>query len=481
MPRVAPWVLLALLVLVAPAQADDQVDRWGVGTQLGWQKLVGGERDYSNVDQALSLWLRRGTAGGWSWEGGLHYGWVRPGALKGEDAGLTTGSVHAFYTTTVQGMVGGRHRFGPGARVVPYLGLYAGCLDWRVHDENGVEGVGATPDGPLLSGYDESGDRRTLHGRHLTGTIDLGLEWFVGGSSSLAFGARLTRLFGNDLDNIGSGNLWGPREIDVNDGLAEAYAGLSIYWGGDDDRDDDGVLDAYDVCPDVPEDPDGWQDRDGCPELDNDGDGVIDSLDACPNDDEDRDGYRDDDGCPDPDNDGDGVVDAKDRCPDQAEDQDGFEDQDGCPDADNDGDGVIDTRDRCPGTPAGVRVGADGCPEAAELKATMTLRGVRFRTGSAVLEPTSATTLDGVAASLLAWPQVRVEIQGHTDDQGAAEANRDLSLRRAEAVRQYLIAAGVAAERLTAVGYGEDMPIADNTTESGRAANRRVELVRTDR
>ena len=89
--------------------------------------------------------------------------------------------------------------------------------------------------------------------------------------------------------------------------------------------------------------------------------------------------------------------------------------------------------------------------------------------------------LDEVAASLKAWPGVRVEIQGHTDNVGATEPNRDLSSRRAESVRQYLISTGIDGARLTAVGYGEDLPVADNTTEAGRAANRRVELVRTDR
>jgi len=255
MSRRAPWVLLALCALLAPAtiaRAADLRERWGLGTQLGWQKLTGGERDYSNVDQSLTLWLRRGVGHAWTLEGGLHYGWVRPGALLGEDAGLSTGSVHAFYTTTLHGMVGARRHFGPGRTIVPYLGLYAGCLDWRVRDENGVEGVGALPDGPVVDGYDTAGARHPLRGRPLTGTVEAGLECFVGASSSLAFGARYTRLFGGDLDNVGSGNLWGPGEVDVNDGLAEAYAGLCVYWGGDDDLDDDGVPNRLDAALTVP-------------------------------------------------------------------------------------------------------------------------------------------------------------------------------------------------------------------------------------
>jgi hypothetical protein len=142
-----------------------------------------------------------------SLETGLRYGFVRPGALRGEDAGPTFDSVHAFYTTTLQGMVGVRHRFRPESSFAPYLGPYAGYLDWRVHDENGVDGVGLKPDGPIVNGYDTSGRNHPLHGQSFTGTLSLGVEWFVGENSSLDFGARYSRIVDNDLDNIGSGAL----------------------------------------------------------------------------------------------------------------------------------------------------------------------------------------------------------------------------------------------------------------------------------
>jgi len=481
MKRICACAPLVLLLLAGPVLAGDLTDRWGVGAQLGVQKLIGGERDYSNVDQSAALWIRNGLSPKWSLEAGLRYGFVRPGSLRGEDAGLTFDSVHAFYTTTLQGMIGARHHFRPEATFAPYMGVYAGYIDWRVRDENGVEGVGLMPDGPVITGYDTSGRSHPLNGQNFTGTLGLGVEWFVGENSSLDFGARYSRIIDNDLDNIGSGNLWGPGEVDANDGILEAYVGFGMYFGGNKDKDGDGILNDDDICPEVAEDADGWQDKDGCPELDNDSDGIADATDACPNDAEDRDGFKDEDGCPDPDNDNDGVIDANDKCPNEAEDPDGFQDADGCPEPDNDGDGVIDANDACPETPAGVTVGADGCPTAAEMKASMVLKGVRFKTGSAELDPSSTTVLDEVAASLKAWPGVRVEIQGHTDNVGATEPNRDLSSRRAESVRQYLISTGIDGARLTAVGYGEDLPVADNTTEAGRAANRRVELVRTDR
>ncbi|WP_437686328.1 OmpA family protein [Sorangium sp. So ce176] len=133
----------------------------------------------------------------------------------------------------------------------------------------------------------------------------------------------------------------------------------------DPDNDGDGIPDARDRCRDEAETIDGFQDDDGCPDLDDDGDGVPDDDDACRNAAEDRDGFQDSDGCPDPDNDGDGIPDARDTCPNGAEDADGFKDDDGCPDPDNDIDQVPDSSDRCPDE-AEDRDGFqddDGCPD----------------------------------------------------------------------------------------------------------------------
>ena len=103
-------------------------------------------------------------------------------------------------------------------------------------------------------------------------------------------------------------------------------------WSQPADADRDGLVDEDDACPGVGEDHDGFDDGDGCPDLDNDGDGVLDESDRCPKEPEDRDGFQDDDGCPDADNDGDGIIDSLDRCALEAEDTDGVEDDDGCPD-----------------------------------------------------------------------------------------------------------------------------------------------------
>ena len=132
------------------------------------------------------------------------------------------------------------------------------------------------------------------------------------------------------------------------------------------DRDDDGVEDNADECPTEPEDKDGYEDSDGCPDVDNDQDTIADSADKCPSESEDSDGFEDTDGCPDPDNDKDGVLDHNDRCPLEAETKNGFRDEDGCPDeADGDEDGVPDSKDKCPKDAEDTDgfEDTDGCPD----------------------------------------------------------------------------------------------------------------------
>ncbi len=250
------------------------------------------------------------------------------------------------------------------------------------------------------------------------------------------------------------------------------------------DRDGDGYKDPEDSCPDDPEDFDGVQDEDGCPEeQDTDGDGINDARDLCPLDPEDADGYLDQDGCPEPDNDLDGLPDRTDRCANDPEDMDGWQDDDGCPDLDNDADSLRDTEDKCPNEPGPAD--NEGCPRVyQDVEVTSTHvrihQKIHFEFNKATIRPVSFPILDTVAQVLNDFPDITLEIQGHTDSRGSDSYNLRLSQERAEAVRQYLIAKGIAPERLTARGYGEGCPIASNRTASGRAANRRVEFVRTD-
>ena len=256
------------------------------------------------------------------------------------------------------------------------------------------------------------------------------------------------------------------------------------------DTDHDGIPDRIDACPTEPEDFDGFQDDDGCPDPDNDGDGILDEEDRCPNEPETVNGIADDDGCPDGsalDKDGDGIPDAVDKCPLDPEDIDGFQDEDGCPDPDNDRDGIPDELDKCPfdrETINGID-DDDGCPdegegltEYVENQRIIINHTVNFETGKSVIKDDSKSLLNQVALQILAHDEIKkVRVEGHTDSQGSDQANQVLSQDRADSVRTYLMGRGVPGEKLEAVGYGESKPIDTNDTAAGRARNRRVEFV----
>ena len=239
------------------------------------------------------------------------------------------------------------------------------------------------------------------------------------------------------------------------------------------DADTDGVYDGIDQCPSTPTG--ARVDARGCP-TDSDGDSVPDGPDQCPN--TPAGATVDGSGCP-LDSDRDGVPDGIDKC---ANTPAGREvDSAGCQrSSDTDGDGVDDANDKCPGTAAGTRVDAAGCAILfTEARTPLVLRGVTFETGRSALRPDSYTILDMVAASLVANPDIRIEIAGHTDATGSAATNTRLSQARADAVRAYLASKGVAPDRMVAKGYGPSQPVAPNTTPAGRAQNRRVELRQT--
>jgi outer membrane protein OmpA-like peptidoglycan-associated protein len=248
------------------------------------------------------------------------------------------------------------------------------------------------------------------------------------------------------------------------------------------DADGDGIRDKIDGCRTEAEDADGFQDEDGCPDPDNDGDGVNDPTDKCVSQPEDKDGFQDEDGCPDPDNDGDGVADADDKCPLKAEDKDGFEDADGCPEDDNDKDGIPDARDKAPNEPETMNgyKDEDGVPDEvpAEVKKfSGRIEGIKFKTNSAELLPASRPVLDAAVAVLKQFPEVRLEVQGHTDDVGDDARNLKLSQDRAQSVVDYMTAAGVDKARLIARGYGETRPQVPNDSKANQALNRRVEFM----
>jgi OmpA-OmpF porin, OOP family len=228
------------------------------------------------------------------------------------------------------------------------------------------------------------------------------------------------------------------------------------------DTDGDGLTDDVDDCPNEK----GSASLRGCPDKDNDG--IADKNDNCP----DKAGVAKYNGCPVPDSDGDGINDDNDKCISTP----GLAIYSGCPIPDTDGDGLNDENDNCinEAGPASNK----GCPVAEEVKAKIdyVAKNVLFATGSSKLIGNSTKNLNEVVKILNEYADVNLTIEGHTDNTGDAEKNQTLSQNRADAVKAYLISKGINESRLTASGYGQDQPIADNETKEGRQQNRRVEL-----
>jgi outer membrane protein OmpA-like peptidoglycan-associated protein len=388
-----------------------------------------------------------------------------------------------------------------------YLAVGSGLLFWDVRDVY-APGTQSVPLNIMIHGQSIYPNMQW----DVVATVGAGAEWRLTECWGLQLGGHYQHILEQGSDMSGFG--------DVQTGNLEVRLGLCFYFSGrqdsdkdgipdkhdgcphqaedidgfqdndgcpDFDNDQDGIPDAQDICPDLPEDIDGFQDADGCPDPDNDGDGIIDATDGCPYQAEDIDGFQDNDGCPDPDNDGDGIPDVKDYAPLQAEDFDGFQDYDGVPDFDNDGDGIPDIDDSCPNEPEtknGYR-DSDGCPDQVpevfiEKNEPLILEGVTFPTGSATLSLNARRILDKVYETLLKNPQLRIEIRGHTDNTGSRRRNIQVSQERADSVMHYLVARGIGENRLKAVGFGPDYPIAPNSTPQGRQRNRRIEFLQIE-
>ena len=275
-----------------------------------------------------------------------------------------------------------------------------------------------------------------------------------------------------------------PRDTD-RDGLPDrrddcpnTLAGAKVNARGcPNDSDGDGVLDGLDACPDTPKG--ATIDARGCP-SDADQDGVFDGLDQSA--DTPRGARVDAKGCP-SESDHDGVLDGIDRCENTP--AGAKVDATGCP-IDSDGDGVPDGIDQCPNTTKGLVVDPKGCPisyveRETELLDTgmIRLQNVTFETGKADLKPESLPVLDSVGDLLSQWPDLKIEIGGHTDSRGSAKLNARLSQARADSVRAYMLRRfpRLSPEQYVTKGYGPSQPIAPNDTEGGRAQNRRVEFV----
>ncbi len=256
------------------------------------------------------------------------------------------------------------------------------------------------------------------------------------------------------------------------------------------DRDDDGIVNKEDNCPDIA----GPIENKGCPWKDTDGDGILDKDDNCPE----EAGPKENKGCPWKDTDADGVLDKDDDCPEQP----GLVELNGCPDGD--GDGIIDSMDRCAETPGSKEhqgcpdndndgladiddqcpdiagpISNNGCPEVTvEVQKQLNdyAKTILFDTGKATIKMESVAVMVDIIQILNEYPTAKFTVEGHTDSVGSSSSNQRLSEARAASVRDFLINEGITSNRLSAIGFGEEKPMASNATRSGRKQNRRVEI-----
>jgi len=454
----AAALLFAGVFFVDPGRvwAQDEDLRWAIGPWGGGYKFIGGEGDMVEAGPEGGLQVK------YFFSERAAFG-IRLGYGENQDT-----NVPDYRTTVLAGEAFAQINLITDRPYRPFVVLGLGVNSWR--SELGLVDV-VTPEGTEVEATE--------------GAVKLGLGVELDLAAHLSFEVRGT---GNILlredDEMDLGGIGDPNdsEIEITAAILHTFSGerpppvetTRRYLGycgtrRPRDSDQDGVFDKDDRCPDTPV---GVRvDARGCP-VDSDGDGVDDGLDQCPN--TPVGATVDRRGCP-GDSDGDGVYDGLDRCPDTPARV--VVDRSGCP-LDTDGDGVPDGIDECPDTPWGADVDDRGC--IIPLPAPMVLVGVTFQSGTANLLPSALGVLNEMADDLRTHPDVRVEIRGHTDSVGGDDLNRDLSQRRAESVRNYLISRGVAAHRLTAVGLGESEPIAPNDTPNGRAKNRRVEFRRID-
>jgi len=358
-------------------------------------------------------------------------------------------------------------------------------------------------------GYDKDLDNKVdqsfwavnLAAQYHLNTLWSGARWFDpyaqvgGGYAAIDNEGKFRTLVGAGAnfwftDNIGL-NLQSAYHPTMKSESTENYfqhaLGITIKFGKQ-DRDNDGVADKDDKCPDVA----GKPELNGCPDAD--GDGITDAEDSCPDvfglkefngcPDTDGDGIADkDDECPEvagkpelkgcPDADNDGIADKDDKCPQQA----GPKENNGCPWPDRDGDGVLDKDDECPeeAGPASNK----GCPEVTQEVQTQLnsfAKTILFDVGKSTIRPESATVLNNIVNVLNKYKNSKFSVEGYTDTSGNKDKNQRLSEDRAYSVKAYLVDKGINPARLSAKGFGPEKPIASNKTKKGRELNRRVEI-----
>lgn len=335
-------------------------------------------------------------------------------------------------------------------------------------------------DDKLLLGPELNMTTSIASGESFFGRTTTPFELIFGGHYELVPGLRVGLGFGPGLSRgLGTPEYRGLLSVDWIQPIEEKPVAEPLPS----DRDGDGIFDADDACPRekgiATDDPK----THGCPPPpDRDGDGIIDEEDACP----DEPGVASDDpkknGCPLPaDADSDGILDVDDACPNEP----GVKTEDpktnGCPPPkDTDEDTIFDPQDACPtvkGKPNDDPK-KHGCPSARVEKGQIRIiERVEFEYNSSRIQKDSERVLEAVLEILKERPDItKLSIEGHTDDRGNDQYNKNLSARRAESVQKWFVARGIATKRLSSAGFGKERPIDSNETEEGRQNNRRVEF-----
>jgi len=448
--RLLNFFIIAISLIIAnPAQAQDEFNPWliGAGVNIVDYYPYNPKTDYTSgneLDERIDH---------------FNYGAPTINISRYIDDGFSFGISGSFNTID--------NYDGQPIDDLEYISL-DGVIKYDINHLIGKTG--------FLDPYATFGGGYFVVGDHGTGSLNAGLgtnlwitkKWGLNLDSKYkhtfeTFRAEINQHF---LHSAGIVYKFGNSDYD-KDGVKNSQDDCPKVFGlkslnGCPDQDQDQVADINDACPETP----GVFELNGCP--DSDGDGIADKDDKCPE----KKGLEKQGGCPD--FDGDGVVDIEDECPERS----GPQDNKGCPYPDTDNDGVNDNEDACVDEPGPAS--NKGCPKlisTQEVVASEELfRTVYFESGKDTFTNETVKALDSAFNMLRKYTYRNFSIEGHTDNIGDYNMNLDLSKRRADAIKNYFTNRGIDSKYLTAVGYGESKPVASNSTESGRAKNRRVDI-----
>lgn len=476
--QIAAFTLIVMMLATTAFSQNRAYDRYQLGLRGGYSTLLG------NSTGRYPLKTSKGFVAGYRpsnrWLLTLD---ISLFSLKNDttaSSSFTFDQNDAFATEKWEayriGFLASRRLFDPARRLNFSFGLGGGLMNWEIQDP--VNGFVKQVTGDLNQETDYAASElffSVAGGFEFSFSSALALNWNLQADYLSGAGAEFAEQFRSERGRLVTSSMltlafsFGRSTTkwpsDLNWKAASDEADLSPALR---DSDGDGVPDVRDKCPNSPFGV--GVNQLGCA-RDSDGDGVADGLDDCPNTDRRAAGMVDVHGCP-VDSDFDGVVDYLDNCP--------FNkigarvDRYGCP-IDSDADGVPDGLDDCPHTLVGVEVDPNGCIDLSMLSRTMILN-IDYSSGSFEIDFAARDKLVKLSRLLNFVEDIKLEISGFTDNIGTIPANRGMSEKRANRVRDFLVVQGIASERMKVFGRGEVNFVASNETADGRGRNRRVEI-----